>query len=94
MTYQSEVNNSGHDRYFFNAENIGSLQKDLTVPESFLPETLKSNLQDAYRAYLTLGETADDTQAAAILSQCDDVLYKNEAEINRILNDGAAKVKP
>lgn len=26
MTYQSEINNGGHDRYFFNIENTGDLQ--------------------------------------------------------------------
>ena len=28
MTYQSEINNGGHDQYFNNVENTGDLQKD------------------------------------------------------------------
>ncbi len=27
MTYQSEINNGGHDQYFFNVENTGNLQR-------------------------------------------------------------------
>lgn len=92
MTYQSEVNNGGHDQYFFNLENIGSLQTDLAALESFLPETLKRNLQEAYRAYLASGETAADAQAEAILSQCDNVFYENEAEILRLLHKYAERI--
>ena len=31
MSYQSEVNNGGHDQYFFNTENTDDLQKELSV---------------------------------------------------------------
>ena len=27
MTYQSEINNGGHDQYFVNIENTGDLQR-------------------------------------------------------------------
>ena len=63
MTYQSEINNGGHDQYFTNVENTSDLQKDMSVLESILSEKLKQNLQKAYQAYLLLEEKEDDEYA-------------------------------
>lgn len=56
MTYQSEINNGGHDQYFLNVGNTSDLQKEMSVLESVLPAELKNNLQKAYKAYLMLDE--------------------------------------
>ena len=86
MTYQSEVGNGGHDQYFFNVSNAGGdLKKEMSALESVLSETLKDNLHKAYEAYLILEEKEEDEAAENILSQCDDVLYENEQEINQAL---------
>ena len=31
MTYQSEVNNGGHDQYFTNVENTSDLQAEISI---------------------------------------------------------------
>lgn len=48
MTYQSEINNGGHDQYFFNIENSGNLQKEMAILKTVLPAKLRGNLQNAY----------------------------------------------
>ena len=48
MTYQSEINNGGHDQYFFNIENSGNLQKEMAILKTVLPAKLRDNLQNAY----------------------------------------------
>ena len=93
MFYQSEVNNGGHDQYFFNTENIDDLQKELPILETILPEKLQKNLQDAYGAYLVLTDKESDETARAILEQCDDTFYKYEEEINCMLKKYAAEMK-
>ena len=93
MTYQSEVGNGGHDQYFFNVSNAGGdLKKEMAALESVLSETLKDNLHKAYEAYLILEEKEEDEAAEKILSQCDDVLYENEQEINQALEKYAAQL--
>ena len=82
MTYQSEINNGGHDQYFTNVENTGNLQKEMSVLEEILPEKHKANLKKAYMAYLALEENEDDEDAEEILEQCDALFYENEEEIN------------
>jgi len=89
MTYQSEVNNGGHDQYFTNVENTGDLQKEMSALASILPQKLVSNLQKAYEAYLT----SEEEIAEEISEQCDDLFYENEGEINRLLESYAAKVE-
>ena len=43
MTYQSEVNNGGHDQYFTNVENTSDLQNEISVLETILPVKHRSN---------------------------------------------------
>ena len=92
MTYQSEVNNGGHDQYFVNVENTSDLQKEMSALADILPQKLISNLQKAYDAYLVLDEKEEE-KAEEVLEQCDDVFYDNEEELNRLLEEYAAKME-
>lgn len=92
MTYQSEINNGGHDQYFVNVENISDLRKKIAVLETILPETLQHNLQIAYQAYLESSEKGLDQATDVILEKCDDVYFENEEQINRLLNAYAEKI--
>ena len=94
MTYQSEINNGGHDQYFTNVQNTGDLQKEMSVLEQVLSEKMKAILQKAYAAYLILEENEEDEEAEEILNQCDNLFYDNEAEIGCILEEYAANMKP
>ena len=93
MTYQSEINNGGHDQYFFNIENSGNLQKEMAVLKTVLPAKLRDNLQNAYDAYLKLTNEESDEQAGTILSQYDDEFCKVEEDINRILREYASQIE-
>ena len=93
MTYQSEINNGGHDQYFTNVENTGDLQKEIMVLRNVLSPKLNENLKKAYESYVILEEKDEDEQAEEALSQCDDVFYENEDEVNCILEEYADKVK-
>lgn len=93
MTYQSEVNNGGHDQYFLNVEQTGDLQAEISILENVLSEELRSNLLTAYDAYQMLADKESDEEWEAILARCDDVFFKNEGEINRILKAYAAKIE-
>lgn len=93
MTYQSEINNGGHDQYFLNVGNTGALQKEMSMLETVLSAKLKNNLQKAYKAYLVLEEKEDDETAEEIMEQCDDVFYENEEEINHILEEYSSKIE-
>lgn len=89
MTYQSEVNNGGHDQYFTNVENTSDLQNEISVLETILPVKHRSNFQTAHKAYMALEE---DERAAETLEQCDNVFWENEDELNRILESYAATI--
>ena len=92
MTYQSEINNGGHDQYFTNVENTADLKNDMDVLETILPEMHRVNFRKAYKAYLVLKEREDE-HSEEILEQCDDVFYENEAELNSILEEYAQKIE-
>jgi len=85
MSYESEVNNGGHDQYFLNTGNTGDLQKELSILYGILPANLKDNLQKAHDAYLVLEENEDDEESEALLETCDDVFYENEQLVIDIL---------
>ena len=93
MTYQSEINNGGHDQYFANTQNTGDLPKEMMALERVLSSKLKENLKKAYEAYLILEANEKDEQAEETLDQCDDVFYANEEEINRTLKEYADNIK-
>ena len=92
MTYQSEINNGGHDQYFFNVENTGNLQREMAILETALPAKLRENLQNAYDAYRKLTNEEPDEQTETMLSQYDDVFYRDEEEINCVLRAYASKI--
>ena len=92
MTYQSEINNGGHDQYFTNVENTADLQNEMAVLEKILPVTHKDNLRNAYKAYSVLKETEDE-HTEEVLEQCDDVFYENESELNDILEEYAKTIE-
>ena len=85
MSYQSEVNNGGHDQYFLNTGNISDITKEFSALSQILPHKLTENLNEAYRAYLVLEKDEDDEKAEAVLENCDEVFFKNEQEIIDIL---------
>ena len=87
MTYQSEINNGGHDQYFLNIGNTGNLQKEMSALGQLLSPELKENLRKAYEAYIALEENEEDEKAIEILEKCDNVFYENEEEINNILEE-------
>ena len=93
MTYQSEINNGGHDQYFTNVENTGNLGKEMTALDQILSAKLKDNLNKAYKAYLILEKKDEDEEAEETLEQSDDVFYENEEEINRLLEEYACKIE-
>ena len=93
MTYQSEINNGGHDQYFTNVENTSDLNKEISALEQILSAELKNNLNKAYKAYLILEKKEEDEEAEETLEQCDDVFYENEKEINRLLEEYACKIE-
>lgn len=93
MTYQSEVNNGGHAQYFDNVSSIKDLKNEMLSLKTILPPQLSAALEQAYTAYLTLEENNDDEQAEEIINLCDDTFYKLEEEINRILEEYAAKIE-
>ena len=93
MTYQSEINNGGHDQYFTNVENTGDLSKEISALEQILSTELKDNLNKAYKAYMILEKNDEDEEAEETLEQCDDVFYENEEEIKRLLEEYACKIE-
>ena len=92
MTYQSEINNGGHDQYFVNVENISDLQKEVSVLATILPETLQHNLQIAYQAYLESSEKDLDQSADEIFEKCDNVFFENEEQIDCLLKAYAERI--
>ena len=92
MTYQSEINNGGHAQYFENVSNTSDLQNEMLSLKTILPLQLSAALEQAYTAYLKLEEN-DDAQSEELLGQCDDMFYEKEEEINRILEERAAKIE-
>ena len=92
MTYQSEINNGGHDQYFVNVENISDLQKEVSVLATILPETLQHNLQVAYQAYLESSEKDLDQSADEIFEKCDNVFFENEEQIDCLLKAYAERI--
>ena len=75
MTYQSEINNGGHDQYLVNVENVSDLRKEMATLTTILPETLQQNLQIAYQAYLKSNEKGIDQSADEILEKCDEAFF-------------------
>jgi len=92
MTYQSEINNGGHSQFFLNVSNTGDLEAVVKEVLSILPETLSSNLEDAFSAYKKYGDV-DDDKLDEILDNCDGIFYENEDDINNILENYAETIE-
>lgn len=93
MTYQSEVNNGGHEQYFYNVENTGDLKAEMSILETVLSAKMQKILHKAYDAYVKLMDDEFDEQAAETLEQCDDDFYDCEEEIDRLLQEYASKIE-
>ena len=93
MTYQSEVNNGGHDQYFLNTSDNSDIEKELNALYEILPEEAKENLKKAYKAYLKLEENEDDEEAQEILENADDNFWENEEQITEIIKKRAEKIE-
>lgn len=91
MAYQSEVNNGGHDQYFFNVNEIGDVKAEVETLLTILPEPLKGNLQRAWEAYEHNPDAEDENDE--IFSDCDDVFYEHEQAINELLEKYAETMK-
>lgn len=93
MTYQSEVNNGGHDQYFLNTSDNSDIEKELNALYEILPEEAKENLKKAYKAYLKLEENEDDEEAQEILEDADNNFWENEEQITEIIKKRAEKIE-
>lgn len=93
MTYQSEINNGGHGQYFFNVENNGDLNEEMTILKTILSDEFVDNSHKAYKAHLILEENEDDEKAEEIIEDCDNAFYENEEEINSELEAYADKIQ-
>ena len=87
MTYDSEVNNGGHDQYFFNVNETGNVRVEAEAVLSHLPEPLKENFQRAYAAYGANPDAEDDNDA--LFNECDDVFYEHEQLLLDIIQNYA-----
>ena len=56
------------------------------------PAKLRENLQNAYNAYRKLTNEESGEQTETMLSQYDDVFYRDEEEINCVLRAYASKI--
>ncbi len=92
MNYQSEINNGGHDQYFFNVENTGDLKAELSALRCILPPILKDNLDRAYEAFIAIDENDGNEEAEEVLESCNGVFYENEEAVNLILEAFAEKI--
>lgn len=92
MTYESEVNNGGHDQYFFNVTEVSDLKAEVEAALSILPEPLKGNLQRGYEAFAAQEDIADDVNDD-LFNECDDVFYANEQLLIALLEEYAATMK-
>jgi len=87
MTYESEVNNGGHDQYFYNVNEAGDVKAEVETVLSLLPEVLKSNLQRAWEAYQANPDAEDENDD--LFSECDDVFYANEQPLIDLIQNYA-----
>jgi hypothetical protein len=91
MTYESEINNGGHMQFFDNVSNTDDLPQTISILYTVLSDTLKQNLENAYRAYSEQQE--DEDTLDEILNECDNVFYENESEVEEILKEYAKTIK-
>ena len=83
MTYQSEVNNGGHDQFFLNVASTGHLHAVMKELKKIVPFDIKLSLVEAYNAYKVNGEDAEENES--FFDHADEVFYEKEEKINKIL---------
>ncbi len=89
MTYQSEVNNGGHDQFFLNVASTGHLKAVMKALKRVLPFDIRVPLVEAYNAYKINGEDAEENEE--FFEHADEVFFEKEEEINKILEDYSKK---
>lgn len=90
MTYDNELNNGGHTRFFLNIAYWGSVEKAVNNICKELPDVLKENLQTAYSHYLVLiNEENNETESK--IYECDKVFYDNEHLLTEMFQNYANK---
>lgn len=88
MEYDSEVNNGGHEQYFYNVAHCADLKESVAQCLNVLPEPLRTNLQRSYDAFTSREDICDETYEK-LFSECDNVFYDNEQLLLDILEDYA-----
>ncbi len=78
MTYDNEMNNGGHTRFFLNIAYWGSVEKAVNNICENLPDVLKENLKTAYSHYLVLIDEEENEETEKLIYECDKVFYDNE----------------
>lgn len=73
---------------------VQAIYREMSTLKTVLPPELRETLIKAYEAYLASEENDNyDEKTEEILEQCDNTFYENEEEINRILEEYAAKIE-
>ena len=90
MKYISEVFNGGHDQFFANLENTGTLQKNLAALKTILPVKHRFILWLAHKSY-TAYEKKESAVSEMVTMWCDFVFDLDEAVFNEILEKYAAE---
>lgn len=80
MEYDGEINNGGHDQYFFNLSNCGDLKAEVETILKILPEPLRENLNRGYTAFAAQKDICDD-ENEELFEACDEVFYENEQQL-------------
>ena len=88
MKYESEVDNGGHNQYFFNVANCGNLAAEVDAVLAMLPEPLRENLARGYAAFSAQKDISDDANDE-LFEECDDVFYEHEQLIIDIIYNAA-----
>lgn len=92
MEYSSGINNGGHHCHFDNIYGNQDLSTYVEQLILILDEPLKSNITNAFNAYMENPDDASD-ENVAILEKCDNVFYKHEDKISRLLQERANKIE-
>ena len=92
IEYSSGINNGGHHCHLDNVNGNQDLYKYVEQLMLILDEPLKSNIKNAFNAYIENPDDVSDKNVA-VLENCDNVFYKHEDEINRLLQDRANKIE-
>jgi len=92
MEYSSGVNNGGHHCHLDNVYGNQDLSKYVEQLILILDEPLKSNIKNAFNAYMENPDDASD-ENVAVLENCDKVFYQYEEKINELLTERANKVQ-